>query len=171
MNILNKIMALCSVMTLFSCVQGNTQINRNENPLASYTKLEPFQNGFAPVEMNKLSGYIDKKGRNVVPCKYNFVYGFYKGLSVVEVNKKHGVVDSTGREIVPLKYDFIDGFDESNRALVKLAGKWGYIDRKGNEVIPVIYDHASYFREEITTVEENGQWYILQLSLREIIFD
>lgn len=161
MTIRNKIIALCSVMLLFSCGQGNTPARKNENPLANYTKLEPFQNGFASVGIGKQFGYIDKKGHNVVPCKYSFVYGFDNGLSVVELNKKHGVVDGTGREIVPLKYDFIDGFDDSNRALVKFGGKWGYIDRKGNEVIPVIYDHANYFREEITTVEENGQWYII----------
>lgn len=149
---------LITVMIFFSCLKGNSQAYKSENPLADYTEFYPYKNGYATVGIKRKYGFIDKKGRNIVPCKYNFVYEFYKGLVVVELDGKHGLVDTAGREVVPLKYDFIGGFEESNRAIVKLNGKWGYIDKKGNEVIPVIYESSNQFYEDKTTVKANGQW-------------
>jgi len=148
-------------MLFFSCGQGNSQVVKKDDPLADYSGFYPYQNGFATVGINRKYGFIDKKGRNVVPCKYNFVYSFHKGLAVVELDRKHGLVDTTGREVVPLKYDFIGGFEDSNRAIVKLNGKWGYIDKKGNEIIPLIYESSNYFYGDKTTVKEKGQWYII----------
>jgi hypothetical protein len=62
---------------------------------------------------------------------------------------------------VPPKYDFIGGFEDSDRAIVKLDKKWGFIDKTGKEIIPVIYEQAGYFYEEVTSVKENGKWYII----------
>lgn len=45
--------------------------------------------------------------------------------------------------------------------MVKLDDKWGFVDRKGMEIIPVVCDAVNDFLEEVTTIQENDQWFIV----------
>lgn len=161
MNTRNTIKVFLTIILLFNGILSHSQEYKTDDPLAAYSGFYPYEKGYATVGINKKYGFIDKKGRNVVPCKYSFVYTFHKGLAVVELGEKHGLVDTTGREVVPLKYDFIGSFEESDRAIVKLDHKWGFIDKNGKEIIPVIYEQAAHFYGAITTVKENDKWYII----------
>ncbi|RQO30161.1 hypothetical protein DBR32_11285 [Taibaiella sp. KBW10] len=166
MHFIRKItIVLWAFIPLLGCGQHGNSVQDDPldslDPLAIYKGVDPFENGFAAVSINNQYGFIDKKGRNVVPCKYSHVYEFHDGLAVVERDKKQGLIDTTGREIVPLKYDYISGFEDSERAMVKSGEKWGYIDKKGKEIIPLIYDKANYFMDELSTVQQNDQWFII----------
>ena len=50
-------------------------------------------------------GYIDKTGREVIPCKYDDANVFSEGLAKVKKSGKRGFIDKTGREVVPFIYD------------------------------------------------------------------
>ena len=50
-------------------------------------------------------GYIDKTGREVIPCKYDDASSFSEGLAKVKKSGKYGFIDKTGREVVPFIYD------------------------------------------------------------------
>ena len=56
------------------------------------------------------SGFIDKKGNEVIPFVYDGSGAFSEGLAAVRREDRNG------------------------------DGKWGFIDKKGNAVIPFVYD-------------------------------
>lgn len=95
-------------------------------------------------------GLIDKTGKKVAPCIYDWIKSFKEGLAVVakedyywsgnirvhfgsEIKKEYGFIDKTGEEVIPCKYedakDFHDGIAE-----VKLDGKHFYINRYGVKI-------------------------------------
>ena len=65
-----------------------------------------FREGMAKVwirnKKDKLKyGYIDKSGREVVPCKYTDISdSFYEGMAWVKVGSKTGFMDKTGRWVI-----------------------------------------------------------------------
>ena len=46
-------------------------------------------------------GYIDKTGREVIPCKYDSAVNFREGLAIVYKSGKWGFIDKTGRKVAP----------------------------------------------------------------------
>ncbi|MDR1169919.1 MAG: SUMF1/EgtB/PvdO family nonheme iron enzyme [Prevotellaceae bacterium] len=77
-------------------------------------------------------GFIDRTGREVVPCKYDYVWHFNERLAPVKLNGKWGYIDMTGNEVIPLKYDYAKYFNRG-LAAVQLNGKEMHIDKQGNE--------------------------------------
>ncbi|MDI9476342.1 MAG: WG repeat-containing protein, partial [Bacillota bacterium] len=75
---------------------------------------------------NSKYGYINKKGKEVIPLKYDTAWSFYQEFALVELNGKYGYIDKTGKEITPIIYDHafvvIDGV-----AVVRHNNKWGIV--------------------------------------------
>ena len=87
-------------------------------------------------------GYIDKTGKEVIPCKYNYLGGFYEGLAYVHLDDKWGFIDKSGNEVIPCRYDDAGNFSEG-LAEVKLDDfHWAWLDKKGKEV--VVFDECNY---------------------------
>ena len=70
-----------------------------------YDKVTDFKNGFARVELNGKSGYINEIGEEIIPPKYDKVSDFKKGFARVELNDKYGFINKTGKEVVPIIFD------------------------------------------------------------------
>ena len=131
----------------------------------------PFCEGLAKViRSGGKCGYIDKSGREVVPCKYEFACDFYGGLAQVELNGKKGCIDRKGCEIVPCKYDEVYSFSDG-LAEVELGGKWGVVDKSGKEIIPCKYDETVYFYDGLARVELNGKEFYIDKTGKEYIKD
>lgn len=66
-----------------------------------------FHDGFASVgsQVNgeSLIGFIDKEGREVIPCKYDDAFGFSEGLAVVQKDGIYGFVDKKGNSTFDLQ--------------------------------------------------------------------
>jgi hypothetical protein len=125
--------------------------------------------GLAPVRSaNSKWGFVDKTGREVIPCKYDEAEDFSDGLARVQLNGKKGYVDRTGQEVIPCKYDRIMNFFEG-LAEVQLNGKWGYIDRTGQEVTPCKYDETMIFSEGLAKVKLNGNYGYIDKTGQEVI--
>ena len=98
-------------------------------------------------------GFVDKNGREVIPCKYEYAGNFFDDLAVVKHNDKYGFIDKTGYEVIQPKYEMAYSFSQG-RAEVKLNGKWGMIDKKGNILIPIQYSEneiEAKFKEFLST--------------------
>ena len=116
-----------------------------------YDYVGPFSEGLAVVTLNDKCGYIDKTGKEVVPCKYDSLVThsyegeFSEGLAMVALNGKYGYIDMTGKEVIPCQYDRAKDFSEG-LAAVEQNGKWGYIDKTGKEVVPFFHsmDYGTY---------------------------
>lgn len=134
-------------------------------------------------------GYVDAKGKEVIPAIYQNAFDFRDGLGIVVLNDKWGYIDNTGKKVVPLKYDelhwFAEGLAVANIGATKgelsyaFGGKYGFIDKTGKEVIPFKYDKVSSFREGLAAVNvgatrgkygmEGGKWGFIDKSGKEVI--
>ncbi|MBQ5814588.1 MAG: WG repeat-containing protein, partial [Flavobacteriales bacterium] len=75
-----------------------------------YDYVSGFFEGLAVVEKGEKKGYIDKTGREVVPCIYDDAWNFSEGLAYVRKDGKYGYIDKTGKEIASYKYDYVYDF-------------------------------------------------------------
>ena len=63
-----------------------------------------FSDGLAPVSLNNKWGFIDKTGKEVIPCVYNEVANFSEGFVFVKTESGWGMVDKTGDEVIRCEY-------------------------------------------------------------------
>ena len=141
---------------------GNTMKETVKETVVDDVVLVPY------IDENGKIGFIDKSGNEVVPCKYDWAYGFSEGLALVRLGGKWGFIDKSGNEVVPCKYDYADIFSEG-LAYVELDGKYGFIDKSGNEVISCKYDGAISFSEGLAIVYLDGKFGFIDKSGNEVV--
>jgi serine/threonine protein kinase len=113
-------------------------------------------------------GFIDKTGKEVIPCKYDGASSFSEGFACVARDGKYGLIDKTGKEVIPCKYDDADPFS-NGLACVARDGQYGFIDKTGNVVIPCKYDGASSFSEGLARVNRDAKWGFINKTGKEVI--
>jgi len=116
---------------------------KNLTVLLTLTVLSVIANGqeLKPVQNKKgLWGYVNEKGKIVIPYQYQQAFEFNKGIATVKLNNKWGFIDKTNKEVISFKYDDIAKLSE-DLVKVKLNNKWGAIDITGREVIDLKYDN------------------------------
>lgn len=138
-----------------------------------------FSGGRLAVEKNGKWGFVDKHGKIVIRCKYDYIVsGFGKnGIAIVEKNGYRGLVDRNGKEIVPCtKYVSIWSVFRYNDPseiwymVEKRNGKVGFIDKKGAVVVSCIYDDASkLFYTNVALVCKDGKWGCVNRSGKVIV--
>lgn len=72
---------------------------------AEKNKFPFFSNNLSIFEENNKYGYINKKGKVVIPAIYEYAYPFVNGMAYVELNGKSGFINKKGKEIIPVKYN------------------------------------------------------------------
>ena len=109
-------------------------------------------------------GLIDRKGIEIVPCKYGPIGEFYDNMAIVcdENEDNFGFMDIKGKLVVPISYDYNPydynhDFSEGLACVLK-DGKCGFINTKGDVVIPLMYDGADRFSEGLAPVQKDGKW-------------
>ena len=116
-----------------------------------------FSDGMALVRMNGKRGFINKEGKLVIPCKYDFADYFSEGLAPVEMNGKLGFINKEGNLVIPCKYNYAESFSEGLAGIV-MNGKRGFINKEGKMVIPCKYNSGDFFSEGLAGVIMNGKW-------------
>ena len=147
-----------------------------------YDEIREFHEGMAAVCKNGMWGYIDKQGKECIPCIYNYVdeglggeplRNFHEGLVAVCENDKWGFIDKKGKQVIPCKYGLVEDSSEG-LAFAKNGdnGFVGYIDRLGNQVISCEeYNLCGSFCDGFATVynvHQNRHGYIDKKG-REIV--
>lgn len=133
------------------------------------------KNGLAKIELAGKYGFINTKGEEITPCKYdlNSIFPFEfeeNGFALVKLNGKYGFINEKGEEVVPCKYDFITKFYNNGLAQVKLNGKCGLINEKGKEVIPCKYDDiGGFYESDLSRVELAGKYGFINEKGKEVI--
>jgi hypothetical protein len=131
-----------------------------------YDAVFSFSEGLAVAIRNEKAGFIDKTGKEVIPCIYDRAGNFSEGLAAVrKKDGKVGYVDKTGKVIIPFEYNdgktFIEGL-----AIIKNNNGWyGFIDKTGKEVVTPIYEDVYSFSEGLAPVKYNGKWGLLENPL------
>lgn len=101
---------------------------------------------------NRLIGYINAEGIEVVPCKYTFIDKFDSSEFIkVGIGRKEGLINKQGKEIVECGYyASIKPFNSFGIAIVLKEYRYdeyfcGGINKEGKEIIPCKYISISNF--------------------------
>jgi hypothetical protein len=103
-----------------------------------------------PVKVNGKWGFINKKGKLIVPPHYEDVdkiYGFCEDMSGVKENGKWGFINYKGTEVIKPVFDNIEPFYQGLAGFIvkptgpnEMGDKKGFINKSGRVVIKEIYD-------------------------------
>ncbi len=106
-----------------------------------------FDTNMLSVKQNGKWGLINKAGKQLLPCEYNYLnYSATDKVLIATKGSQYGVIDINGQwlfeksasvfTLVSCKFGML---------LCKVNNKYGYLDLKGNEVIITQYDFAYDF--------------------------
>ena len=96
---------------------------------------EPFSEGLACVCKEGLFGYIDTRGKWVMPPRFQYANDFSDGLAGVAFGENGwGFIDHAGKEVIPGKLAWVHGGFRQGVAEVSFDRKRGYINKKGDWV-------------------------------------
>jgi hypothetical protein len=124
--------------------------------------------GLYPIVVDEKLGFIDSRGRVIVPPTYDDGGYFHQGCAYVSRNGKFGFIDTLGRVVVPPKYDTVSDFWEG-LAMVARQGRTGYVNLAGKEVIPLQFERGETFSESLAAVRLQGKWGFIDHSGRVVI--
>lgn len=128
-----------------------------------------FANGLAPVFTEEKWGYIDIKGKMIIPAIYNTPYAFNNaGVAIVRKGDKCGLISKSGSVVLPLEYDKIFTFNTNDYWLVKNNNLYGIVNNAGKLILPIEYKNVEKFAGEAVIVQnqngaygyfhKNGKW-------------
>jgi hypothetical protein len=144
-----------------------------------------FNEGLAGVRINGKWGFIDRRGKLVIPAKFDAADSFCGGLAVVAVKKgdklKFGFIDKTGKYTVQPKFNYITAFADgiaqfSNDAeyiqkstyfVVDTTAHYGLIDSAGKIVAEPKFNKIETFHEGFAEavlggktgfIDKTGKW-------------
>jgi hypothetical protein len=111
-----------------------------------YVSIGPYSDGlahFTPLEAEGRCGYIDQKGKEIIPAAFAMCASFDEGLAPV--------LKDFEAMLVPHK---ANGHQAAK-------GGWGYIDKTGKVVIGFKYSQAAGFRDGLARVtRQDSSFYI-----------
>lgn len=149
--------------------------NKNEPfPAATYSEVGYFNYGVAVVKQDSKYGFINKKGKLIIPAiydKYLSSYG-YKNEIFVRKEGKWGMINLKGETIIPFEYDGIWKSGANYRVVTheyisKSGSEYhqrnGIINRKNEKLIPLVYQSIS--------LNNRDSNYIVQLNYKRGVVD
>lgn len=144
---------------------GMALFDRRMKPLTKpvYTWTGGIQCNRIPVQRDGKYGFLDRTGREVIPCRYDEISLFHLDRAMVRLGDRYGILDTAGRAVLPIEYENRTPFGEKyvyhdSLALVERDGRLGFVDLDGHLVIPFHFDKAYDFSEGLASVCFNGMW-------------
>ena len=77
--------------------------------------------GLALVIKSGKYGYINDKGKEVIPLEYEYADSFSDGCAVVKKGLKYGFIDKKGKEITPFIYQRAEVFNSGYAAVKRFC--------------------------------------------------
>lgn len=162
---------------IFAILNGQQQDKRSEiteqfaNNVQKYENLNNFHEGLAAVQHNGLWGYIDKEGKEVIPCQYESAEDFNNSRAIVSKGGLYGCIDTKGNEVVPFEYGWIHHYTDYftvNKDYKNIHG-CGYLDNEGKEIAPCIYSAISSFSDGLSRVRKDDLYGFIDKQGKEVI--
>lgn len=127
-----------------------------------YDLARNFSEGMAAVVLDQQLGYINKRGRLVIPPQLNYdpfailredAYQFSEGLAKIAIAHRWGFIDLSGEVAIKPRFDGVESFCDG-LARVEINHHYGYVDINGQFVIrPQFESAAPRFQEGLAGVE------------------
>lgn len=128
-----------------------------------YDDCEIFYQGVARVVKKRKYGFVNKKGKLVIPCVYEYAHEFGDLYTAVKKDDKYFFIDKNNNRVFNNDYEWASFFSEG-LAEIKVNGRVGFIDINGNIVINPIYEESNYpmgFDGGYYTTKLNGKFGII----------
>ena len=107
-----------------------------------------------------LYGYLNKRGKEVIPLLYETASDFEKGRAIVKTKDGNfQLIDLTGKVLQSYTYAYVGNYREGLLVFKKSsAGKNGYIDEQGKTVIDPQFSNGESFKDNraIVSLSENN---------------
>ncbi len=152
---------------LYAVKRGDKQYYLNakgKERFGAWEMAGRFRDGFATVKKEGKYGIINHKGKQILPCEYDYSnrapeeYIFHDGMAIIEKEGKYGFIDTKGDIVIPIQYPKVFYFSEGLAPVCK-NNVWGYIDKENNEVIPFMFGPCSAFEYGRASVIYNNKEY------------
>ncbi len=142
---MKKVMSILLALTLFfsnalsfsSYAETLDENSLDIKWLNDYEEARDCSDGMIPVKKNGKWGFVNKEGKEIIPCIYGAVYDFEDG--VAWVNK-----------------DRVEVIQENGQLLIENGGKYKLVDKNGKDLTDAIYSEVSYFSEGLSAVSRTG---------------
>ena len=136
---------------------GNTVLTLDAN----METAQNFHDGLAMVEINGKKSFIDRTGKIVFGCPFEYVYEFHDGFALMSMKikdkTKYGFIDKTGRIAINPTYDEASPFYNGMSA-IEVDDKYGFIDNTGKTVINPQFEDVLYFTQDLIAVKQGELW-------------
>ncbi|MEM8885352.1 MAG: WG repeat-containing protein [Planctomycetota bacterium] len=130
-----------------------------------------FRHGRAAVQVNGRFGFIDRKGKLVIPAQYDRCSDFgthgEPGLAMVVRQRRHGMVDRNGGVVLPMRYGEFPAAFVNGVMPMRLMDGWmegralGLIDRTGRVIAEPRFSSVGSFSEgRIVVTQLNGSHFM-----------
>ncbi len=118
-------------------------VNRN-----SYLEMSDFNEGLAPVKnINSKWGFINRSGKEVIPCQFEDVGLFHNGYARAEIDKGWILINKYGKRVFCSVFDTVEADFHNGYIAVKKNGKFGLMDTKGRIALDFQYTQIGDFNE------------------------
>ena len=149
-------------------INGNHKLSVDTD---KYFNWFNFSDGLAMVSnmTGMMYGYVDKTGKEVVPCIYRNGSMFKDGYAYVQdEDGRYGYIDKTGKTVIPFQYEYAFGYGEG-LFTVGHAGQYdnyyGMVDINNTEVVPTVgYTDISFAKNGIAYAIKDGEIVILKFA-------
>lgn len=151
---------------IIPCEFDQIQSSTNELYLQTVNLINKNQSS-----VSGIYGLFDKKGNQILPCRYVCMHLYKYGITVQDVNGLWGVFDYNGKPIYEVKYSNFICFDEPDEIesismggitragyTTTVGGKWGACDRKGNLLVPINYDACILVADNLFAINKGGKY-------------
>lgn len=110
-----------------------------------------------PLESGMKFGYIDKKGKLVIPFSFERAYPFANGFAAVLNGIRWGYINRDGGFTIGAQFEEAYNFS-CGLARVLVAQKYGFINDKGHMAVKAQFEDAKEFSEGLAAVKQEGKW-------------
>lgn len=151
------------VVDIDSATMAFGYIDKSEHIVipAEYEYAMPFQEGYAVVKKYERYGMIDKRGRQVLPCKYLELSSMFEGnfFAIDALSGKAAMFDKRFKRLTDFNYDNVLNYSEGYYVVKRDEGIT-FLDKKGAEHFG-FYEDASGFYEGYSMVKRDGKYGII----------
>ena len=110
-----------------------------------------------PLESGMKFGYINSKGKLVIPFSFERAYPFANGFAAVLNGIRWGYINRDGGFTIGAQFEEAYNFS-GGLARVLVAQKYGFINDKGHMAVKALYEDAKDFSEGLAAVKQDGKW-------------
>lgn len=135
---------------------------------SNYDYIGSFSDSLCKVGLNREYGFIDKTGKEVIPCKFAKASDFSNGLAVA-LKRANILINKSGNEITNNLYQAIGYVIDGMIIVQDQNDKYGLIDTTGCEIIKCKYNKFNKFSEGLADVQFDGKYGYINKYDQEII--